>query len=139
NIIDTADRYGTESIVGEALQGRRDKVILCTKTHIMSPPFATDAPYSTGAEITQRLEASLRALKTDYVDVFHLHGVEAHQYEHCITNVVPVLERLRDQGKIRFLGVTERFIVDTGHDLLTRAAADGVFDVAMLGLNMLNP
>jgi len=139
NVIDTADRYGTESIVGEALKGRRDKVILCTKTHLMSPPFAPGVPYSTGAEITARLEASLKTLGTDYIDIFHMHGVEAHQYEHCIQEVVPVLKRLRDQGKIRFLGVTERFIVDTGHRMLSRAAEDGIFDVAMLGFNILNP
>jgi len=139
NFIDTADRYGTESIIGEALSGRRDTVILGTKTHIMSPPFSTDVPYSTGAEITGRLEASLRELRTDYVDIFHLHGVEAHQYDHCVQTVLPVLERLRDQGKIRFLGITERFIADTGHAMLARAMPDGVFDVAMLGFNMLNP
>lgn len=138
NFIDTARTYGTQEIVGEALRGRRQDVVLSTKSHIAEPPFAKDGPYLSAAEIETRVDEALAALKTDYIDVFHLHGLEAMEYDHAVSHVLPVLERQREAGKIRFIGVTERFIVDTGHEMLSRAARDGLFDVVMLGFNMLN-
>src|SRR6186997_771049 len=67
NFIDTAEAYGTEEIVGGAIKGRpRDAVIVSTKTHVT----AAGAPKSADAMVAS-LEASLRRLGTDYVDIFH--------------------------------------------------------------------
>lgn len=138
--IDTAASYGTEEIVGAALAGRRDSAILSTKQQVVRPgtkPDGTD--FVTAAEFTAGVEEGLRRLGTDYVDILHLHGVMPGQYEYCRAELVPALLRLRDDGKIRFLGLTERFIKDTTHDMLDQALEDGIWDVMMVGFNMLNP
>ena len=134
NFIDTARAYRTEPAVGRAIAGRRDQVVLSTKVSpgrgevLLSP-----------AELTDSLEKSLTRLGTDYIDVFHLHGVRPEQYDHCIDTLVPEMQRQRDLGKIRFLGVTEQFVSDTEHQMLQRALPDDCFDVIMVGFNLLNP
>ena len=134
NFIDTARAYRTESAVGRAIAGRRDQVVLSTKVS----PGRGDALLS-AAELTASLEKSLARLGTDYVDVFHLHGIRPEQYGHCIDTLVPEMHRQRDLGKIRFLGVTEQFVSDTAHHMLQRALPDDCFDVVMVGFNLLNP
>jgi len=71
--------------------------------------------------------------------VFHLHGVLPEQYDHCVKLLVPEMRRQRDLGKLRFLGITEQFVGDTGHQMLQRAVRDDLFDVIMVGFNLLNP
>ncbi len=128
-VFDTAAAYGTESIVGEAVAGRRDQVVLSTKAHALDSPAA----------LTRSLEASLQALRTDHIDIFHLHGVRPEHYESYRDRQLPVLQRLREAGKVRLLGISENFRTDTGHETLQRALADGGFDAVMTGFNLLNP
>jgi aryl-alcohol dehydrogenase-like predicted oxidoreductase len=134
--IDTARAYGTEEVVGEGIAGRRHEVFLSTKviTH-----RGRDGTPVTAAELSESLEVSLRRLRTDYVDVFHLHGVMPDQYDHCAEVLVPEMKRQRAAGKIRFLGITEQFVGDTGHAMLPRGLADDHFDVVMVGFNLVNP
>jgi aryl-alcohol dehydrogenase-like predicted oxidoreductase len=132
--IDTARLYGTEEAVGAGIAGRRDQAFLSTK----ASPGPPDAPIG-AAELTESLEGSLRRLGTDHVDVFHLHGVKAGQYDHCAEILVPEMKRQQAAGKIRFLGVTEHFGEDTGHAMLPRALGDDHFDVIMVGFNLVNP
>ena len=134
NFVDTAEAYGTEALVGEALRGTgRREVVLSTKKDV------TDhGRLITAAELTHALEASLTRLQTDYVDVYHLHGVRADQYDYAVAELVPTMLKLRDQGKIRFLGITEPFQVDTGHVMMARAVRDVYWDVVMVGFNILN-
>lgn len=134
DFIDTARAYGTEAAVGKALHGRRDKVVISTK----SSAGGRDRLLSAG-ELRESLEKSLRRLGTDYVDVFHLHGVSEPQLEHVADVLVPEMERLREEGKIRFLGATEHFGADTSHRMLQRALPADLFDVIMVGFNLLNP
>jgi aryl-alcohol dehydrogenase-like predicted oxidoreductase len=134
NFIDTAAAYGTERAVGIALRGKRDQVVISTKA---SPGWGDEL--LSAAALRESLEASLRRLETDYVDVFHLHGVTPGQYAWCLAELLPELQRLRDAGKIRYMGITERFVSDTRHDLLQRALPDDHFDVVMVGFNLLNP
>lgn len=134
NFIDTAEAYGTEALIGAALQGvNRQDVILSTK----KSPVADGQPIS-AQTLVAALDASLARLGTDYVDIYHLHGVRAEHYARAAEELVPALERLRDAGKIRFLGITEVFGSDTGHAMLARAAHDPCWDVMMVGFNMLN-
>ncbi len=138
--IDTAPSYGTEEIVGNALFGRREDVLLSTKTHVArdgTPVQGQD--FKAPEDIVRDLDASLKRLRTDHVDVYHLHGVMPDQYEHCREHIVPALEELRDAGKIRYLGITERFIYDPPHRMLERALRDDCWDVVMTGFNMINP
>ncbi len=136
NFIDTATAYRTEPLVAAGLRGcRRDQVVLSSKRGLRA---GDGDRLLTGAELEEAVEASLRRLDTDYIDVYHLHGVSAEQYAHARDEMVPALQRMRDAGKVRFLGITERFGTDTGHRMLRDALADGHFDVLMVGFNMLN-
>jgi aryl-alcohol dehydrogenase-like predicted oxidoreductase len=132
--IDTARAYGTEAAVGEGIAGRRDQVFLSTKAGV-----GRDGAPITAAALTESLDGSLRRLATDHVDVFHLHGVQPDQYDHCAQVLVPEMKRQQAAGKIRFLGITEHFGSDTGHMMLPRALADDQFDVIMVGFNLVNP
>ena len=94
NFIDTAEGYRTsESILGKALQGRRDDVILATK---LSGDHSLE-------HMNSAIENSLRALDTDYIDLYQLHRPRPETpIEDTITN----LQKLRDAGKIRYIGVS---------------------------------
>ena len=132
--VDTAQGYGTEPIVAEAVRGRRDAVVLSTK----ASPRSRDGELLGGDGLRDAVERSLTALDTDWIDVFHLHGVGTDEYEHCLTELVPELQRQRDAGAIRFLAISERFALDPGHAMLQRAVEDGCWDVMMVGFNLLN-
>ena len=134
SFIDTARAYGTEAAVGEAIAGRRDAVFLSTKAGVGAGGQLVGA-----AELAESLEGSLRRLGVDHVDLFHLHGVQPGQYDHCAQVLVPELKRQQAAGKIRFVGITEQFGGDTGHAMLPRALADDHFDVVMVGFNLINP
>jgi len=132
--IDTAEAYGTESIIGTALRDvRREDVVLSTKKSMRA-----EGRLITAAELTRGLDASLKRLRTDYVDIYHLHGVHTDQYDHAVAELVPAMQQLRDAGKIRLLGITESFASDPGHAMLSRAVRDNYWDVVMVGFNMLN-
>jgi aryl-alcohol dehydrogenase-like predicted oxidoreductase len=134
NFVDTAEAYGTEAIVGAALAGaRRQDIVLSTKKSIREQGRLISA-----AELTRGLEASLTRLQTDYVDIYHLHGVRPEQYDQAIAELMPAMQRLREAGKIRFLGITEAFGSDTGHQMLARAVRENAWDVVMVGFNLLN-
>ena len=140
NFIDTAVVYRTEEIVGAAIKGKRDKVVLSSKVWVIRDGAGVhDLDFCTSTEFVERVEGSLRRLGTDYIDVYHLHGVTAEQLQHGVNEFVPLLEKLRDQGKIRFIGITERFISDTTHEAASRALDHDCWDVMMLGFNFLNP
>jgi aryl-alcohol dehydrogenase-like predicted oxidoreductase len=135
NFLDTAQSYGTEAIIGKAIAGiRRDRLVISTKKTLPSP----DHPDPEN-EIKQGLEQSLKLLGTDYIDVYHLHGVEPKDYDFAKQRLVPVMARLREQGKIRFVGVTEAFVPDPSHRMLQRSLKDNAWDVVMVGFNLLNP
>ena len=137
NVIDTATAYQTEPLVAAGLRGRsRDQVVLSSKRGLRAD--AGGAPLLSGAELESAVEASLRRLETDYIDIYHLHGVGPEQYPYARDEMVPALQRLQAAGKVRFLGVTEMFGGDTEHRMLRRVLADGLFDVIMVGFNMLN-
>ena len=134
NIIDTAENYRTEPAVGRGTQdARREDLVLCTKK----------TPVRDGAvigpdDLRAGLEESLRRLRTDYVDVYQLHGVRPELYAQTRDALLPSLQELRDEGKLRFLGITELFGRDPQHSMLAQAVADGCWDVVMVGFNILN-
>ena len=89
-------------------------------------------------ELRAGLHDSLRRLRSDYVDVYHLHGLRPQQYDYYLSEIVPAMQDLKAAGKIRFIGVTEHFGGDLRHKMLERALQDGVWDVIMVGFNLLN-
>lgn len=132
NLFDTAAGYGTEAVVGRALKDTpRDQVVICTKALV---PAVDDS----AARVVASLDASLKALGTDHVDVFQLHGVPPDEYERARDQIAPALLRERDKGKLRFLGITETAPGDVEHAMLSQAAADGVWDVVMVAFHMLH-
>ena len=131
NFIDTAEAYRTEAIAGQAIRGLdRSKLVISTKK--------SGGRNITPAGLRQSLEDSLQRLGTDYVDIYHLHGVMLEDYPYLAAEIVPELLKLRDVGKLRFLGITERWNADTRHLMLQRALQDDVWDVMMVGFNLLN-
>jgi aryl-alcohol dehydrogenase-like predicted oxidoreductase len=107
NFIDTSDAYGagySETLLGRALKGRRDRVVIATKGgNVMTGPdrgkrnFAAD--YIDGV-----LHESLKRLQTDYIDLYQLHNPTVDVIQHG--DVWEVLERRRKEGKIRHYGVS---------------------------------
>ena len=134
NFIDTAESYGTEDVVGRALaDGMREQVVISTKAGV-----GWQGRNATGPEMVKRVHASLQRLRADYIDVFHLHGVAREEYLYASQELLPTLQDLQTAGKIRYIGITEGFISDTGHRMLSRALEDGCWDVVMVGFNLLN-
>lgn len=135
NFLDTAQSYGTEPVVGKAIAGLpRDQLVISTKKTL--PP---DDHANPEEAVIKGLEQSLRLLGTDYIDVYHLHGVEPEDYRFARDRLLPAMRRLRDAGKIRFIGVTEGFVEDPSHTMLQESLGADLWDVVMVGFNLLNP
>ncbi|HEX8821602.1 MAG TPA: aldo/keto reductase [Archangium sp.] len=103
NMFDSADVYSSgaaEEILGQALKGRRERVIISTKATFRAGPGPNDVG-SSRYHLIRSCEASLRRLGTDYIDLFQLHGFDA------VTPVEETLNALDDLvrgGKIRYIG-----------------------------------
>jgi aryl-alcohol dehydrogenase-like predicted oxidoreductase len=102
NLFDTADMYSnglSEEILGKAVSGRRDKVLISTKATFPMGAGPNDLG-SSRYHLTRACEASLRRLNTDYIDIYTLHGFDA------LTPVEEALRTLDDlvrSGKVRYL------------------------------------
>lgn len=102
-LFDTADVYSdgqAEEILGAALAGRRDKALISTKATFRT----SDDPNGIGSSrfhLTHAVEASLRRLKTDYIDLFQLHGFDAYT---PVEETLSTLDTLVRAGKIRYIG-----------------------------------
>lgn len=102
-LFDTADVYSdgqAEDILGAALAGRRDKALISTKATFRT----SDDPNGIGSSrfhLTQAIEASLRRLKTDYIDLFQLHGFDGLT---AVEETLSTLDTLVRAGKIRYIG-----------------------------------
>ena len=133
NFLDTANIYGTESIVGKAIKNRtRDQVIISTKHHVT----LKEKQYSSN-DIVAGLNNSLRVLDTDYVDIFHLHGVTPKCFDYAMT-LVPQLMREKEKGKFRFLGITESSPIDPEQISVSKALNTDYFDVIMFAFSIMN-
>jgi L-galactose dehydrogenase/L-glyceraldehyde 3-phosphate reductase len=140
NYFDTAVQYGdgeSEKNLGRILrQLKPANVVVGTKVRL--PPGETRIAEA----IVASLDASLKRLQMDRVDIFHLHnsvtedgGGPALSVRQIMGEVVPAFEKLREQGKIRFPGLTA--IGDT--PALHKVIASGAFASAQVVYNMLNP
>ena len=145
---------GVDDLLAEGLAGHRQDVVLCTKVHLGPDPipFTGTRPANqasswiarrlgsvcSGPVLRKRVEHSLRALRTDRIDVLHLHAVTPTQYPSAVSRVLPELLKMKAEGKLRVIGVTEGFLSDPGHDMLRAASAEARFDVIMVGFNISN-
>lgn len=125
NYVDTARSYRDgedEKVIGQAIQGRRDDLILATKT------LQRDAE---GAR--KELETSLRLLGVDYIDIYQLHHLNTQaDREQALGpgGAIETVQKAREEGLIRFIGVT-------GHDWvqMQKAVATNLFDTVLCWYN----
>ena len=119
-LLDTADVYGpftNEELVGRAIHDRRDRVVLATKFGILRDPEHPDRRGSCGRPdyVKSACEASLRRLKTEYIDLYYQHRLDKSV---PIEETIGAMSELVVEGKVRYLGVSE-----VGPGSLRRAAA----------------
>ena len=107
NFFDTADAYGdglAERVLGETLSGiPRDRVVVATKVYNHYNPDGTRYPDLSPAHIKERCEASLKRLRTDYIDLYLLHFYDQLT---PLSEAAGIMEKLKAQGKIRHYGVS---------------------------------
>jgi aryl-alcohol dehydrogenase-like predicted oxidoreductase len=106
--LDTADIYGpfsNEELVGRAIRGRRDRVVLATKCGLVpGPPGEGNRVDGTPAHIRSACDASLRRLGVPSIDLYYLHRVDPRT---PIEESVRAMATLVDEGKVRYLGLSE--------------------------------
>lgn len=138
NFIDTSAHYGdSELILGRALEGvPRDSYFLTTKWLALKDGKSVPDP----ALLAEGVNESLKRLLTDYVDVMMFHGPLPDEYPELIERVAPTMVRLREEGKVRAVGISTRYAADPAQVTGERALMEDpdLFDVVMLKYGMLN-
>ncbi len=102
-MFDSADTYcggASEQILGQAIKGRRDEVLISTKATFSSGPGPNDVG-SSRYHLIRSVEQSLRRLQTDYIDLFQLHGFDAQT---PMEETMRALDDMVQAGKIRYTG-----------------------------------
>lgn len=131
---DTAEAYGTEHILGEAFTpAEQARVVISTKSRVLR-----GTERLTAAEVVANLEASLRRLKRERVDVFLFHGVGPQHYDFVRKELAPALLAEKQKGKLGHLGLSETGPGDPGQTMLQRALDDPIWEVMMLAFHMMN-
>jgi aryl-alcohol dehydrogenase-like predicted oxidoreductase len=143
DFLDSSDAYGSngsnESLVGRALKGRRDKVVLATKFGNIRLPDGSPGANGRPEYVAEACEASLKRLGVDMIDLYYIHRVDTTV---PIEDTVGALARLVQQGKVRYLGISEAApatlrrahaahpmtALQTEYSLWTRDAEDALLD-----------
>jgi methylglyoxal reductase len=145
-MIDTAPAYGwghSEEVVGKALKGQRDKVILSTKCGLWWKDDRGTSFFEMGdkhvkrcllpATIVEEVEISLRRLDTDYIDLYHTHWQSLEPDKYPIDDAMQCLMKLKEEGKIRAIGASN---VDFEH--IKQYQAAGILDAIQPRYSMLD-
>lgn len=135
NLFDTAPGYGeSEKILGRALSGEpRDELVIATKAR----PKLHWGPLA-GLRLRRSVERSLRRLGVESIDLLQFHSVAPHELDGVLDRLLPVAERLRERGWIRFIGLTEAYLGHAEHVTVRRALAADRFDAVMAGIHLLD-
>lgn len=123
NFIDTAPLYGrgeSERRIGIALQGRRNSVILASKAVMRGEPYTYE-------NTIVSVEQSLRRLQTNVIDLLQIHEPNQTTFDQIMNETVPALLKLKEQGKIRAIGINGRDL-----DLLRKYLSTGMFDTTQI-------
>ena len=107
NHLDSSDMYGwghNEQVVGRAIKGRRDKVVLATKFGQVRREGQGNAVDGRAAYVQEACEASLKRLGVDMIDLYYQHRVDPNV---PVEETIGAMSRLVEQGKVRFLGLSE--------------------------------
>jgi methylglyoxal reductase len=145
-LIDTAPAYGfghSEEIVGKAIKGQRDKLILSTKCGLWWKDDRGTSFYEMGdkhvkrcllpATIVEEVEISLRRLGTDYIDLYHTHWQSEDPDKYPIEDTMQCLMKLKEEGKIRAIAASN---VDLEH--IKQYQAAGILDAIQPRYSMLD-
>ena len=148
NLFDTSSLYGrSEEILGQGLKGiPRDSYVLSTKwahATIWSSPGEGDEDgplVEDPQDLIRGVEDSLGRLGTDHIDIFQFHGLRPQQYHEVVDRFCPAMKRLQQDGKVRFIGFTTRYIADPAHEaaLLGLRTDPDLWDTIMLKYGILN-
>ena len=145
---------GVDDVLGEALAGCRDRVLVSTKVHLgPAPVLLAGTKLANGASgwlarrcgmvcsgqtLRRHVERTLRLLRVEQIDLLNLHSLTPRQYPLALERALPELVRMKEEGKLRAIGVTEGFLRDPAHAMLRAAVADARFDTVMVGFNLKN-
>ena len=122
NFIDTATGYGdSEEKIGRAIKGYRENLIIATK-----------APPSTPEKMNEAIDKSLRRLQIETIDLYQFHLIKDEQTLKQALDLLPILEKARDQGKIQHLGASVH-----GVDFIHKVIETDVFETVMIALNFI--
>ena len=105
NFLDTAPYYGrtlSEERLGKALGGRRQEVLIATKCS----RYGMDDFDFSAKRVEASIDASLRRLRTDYVDLYQIHDIEFGDLRQVIEEAVPAARKVQQAGKARYIGIT---------------------------------
>ncbi|MCH9011036.1 MAG: aldo/keto reductase [Chloroflexi bacterium] len=138
NFFDTSEAYGdSEAILGRTLSSLpEDSYVLATKCRYKNGDGSLRSP----DDIERSVEASLRRLNTDCVDIMQFHVLNSNDYFDVVDQHYPVLKRLQEQGKIRFIGFSEHFMGEGDHKsaVLALKTHPELWDTIMLKYGILN-
>jgi len=122
NFIDTATGYNdSEEKIGRAIKGHRDKLVIATK----SPP-------STSERLAECIDQSLKRLQIDSIDLYQFHLIKDDETLKKAIDLMPVLEKARDQGKIHHIGASVH-----GVDFINNVIEIEAFETVMIALNFI--
>jgi aryl-alcohol dehydrogenase-like predicted oxidoreductase len=145
---------GVNELLRDGLSSSRDGVLLSTKIHLgPAPIILSDARRTNQASswiarrfglvcsastLRARVEQTLKTLRTDRIDVLHLHAVSPAQYPSTAELAIPLLLRMKQEGKLRAIGITEQYLRDSEHKMLRYAVENASFDTIMVGFSFGN-
>lgn len=133
NFIDTAPVYGqAEAVIGEALGGRREEIVVGTKAGEYVTPDGVLARDFSEAQVRRSVAESKRRLRVETLDVLLLHSPTREEYG---SRPLDALRRLRDEGEVRFIGVS----VGGGPQEAVELIRGGRVDVLQVAFNLLHP
>jgi aryl-alcohol dehydrogenase-like predicted oxidoreductase len=139
NLFDSSPGYGdSELILGRALKGiARDRYLISTKVAL--DDGAAGDGIAPPEQVVETVENSIRRLGVCELDILLVAGwPKPAAYEQILNETMPAVHKLRQSGKIRFLGASEKSRYDGGHEWLARGLRDDLFDTIMIAYNMIN-
>lgn len=131
NLLDTAECYGdhlSESLIGQAIAGKRDRWVVATKFGHRFHGFMNRTDERDVAHVREQLEGSLRALRTDYIDLYQFHSVRDAEFDNPA--LWAFLQEAKKAGKIRHIGNS----ISSNLDMRFQTDKSGEADVEVLQL-----
>jgi aryl-alcohol dehydrogenase-like predicted oxidoreductase len=137
NLIDTAECYGdhtSEALIGGAIHRERDRWVIATKFGHKFHGYMNRTDERRPDQVVRQLEESLRALRTDYVDLWQYHSLPDHEFDS--DELQSSVIRMKQQGKVRHIGNSISMNIDSRHQ--TDASAKAQVEVLQLLYNRLD-